>query len=92
MGVLIKLIRTLNDALGLTSIIVSHDVAETLTIADYVYVIAGGKVIGQGSPEVLKQDKSPQLKQFLEGLPDGPVAFHYPGNDLLDDLIEENNS
>jgi len=88
MGVLVKLIRTLNDALGLTSIIVSHDVAETLDIADYVYVIANGKVIGQGTPEAIRGENTGQLKQFLEGLPDGPVPFHYPANSLDHDLLE----
>jgi phospholipid/cholesterol/gamma-HCH transport system ATP-binding protein len=89
LGVLVKLIRTLNDALNLTSVIVSHDVSETLSIADYVYVIAGGKVIGEGTPDMLRQDKSSQLKQFLEGLPDGPVPFHYPAAALVNDLMGE---
>ncbi len=89
MGVLVKLIRTLNDALGLTSIIVSHDVPETLGIADYAYVIANGKVIGHGTPEEVQQDSSKQLRQFLDGLPDGPVPFHYPATALTTDLTEE---
>ncbi len=88
MGVLVKLIRTLNDALGLTSIIVSHDVPETLSIADYAYVIADGKVIGQGVPDVIKNDNSSQVKQFLYGLPDGPVPFHYSKDHLMQDLME----
>jgi phospholipid/cholesterol/gamma-HCH transport system ATP-binding protein len=88
MGVLVKLIRTLNDALGLTSVIVSHDVAETFSIADYVYVIANGKVIGHGAPGDINHDKSEQLHQFIEGLPDGPVPFHYPAQALQEDLIE----
>jgi phospholipid/cholesterol/gamma-HCH transport system ATP-binding protein len=87
MGVLIKLMRTLNDALGLTSVIVSHDVMETLSIADYVYVLANGKIIGEGTPASLKQDTSAQLKQFLDGLPDGPVPFHYPAEALTEDLM-----
>jgi phospholipid/cholesterol/gamma-HCH transport system ATP-binding protein len=88
MGVLIKLIRTLNDALGLTSVIVSHDVAETLSIADYVYVIANGKIIGQGTPDSINHDKAAQLRQFIDGLPDGPVPFHYPAVALSQDLME----
>jgi phospholipid/cholesterol/gamma-HCH transport system ATP-binding protein len=88
MGVLIKLIRTLNDALGMTSIIVSHDVAETLSIADYVYVIAKGKIIGHGTAKSIAQDKSPQVRQFVDGLPDGPVAFHFPALPLGEDLME----
>jgi phospholipid/cholesterol/gamma-HCH transport system ATP-binding protein len=88
MGVLIKLIRTLNDALGLTSIIVSHDVQETLSIADYVYIIADRKIIGQGTPASLQQNNSEQLKQFLQGLPDGPVPFDYPARSLKQDFLE----
>lgn len=87
MGVLVKLIRTLNDTLGLTTIIVSHDVQETLSIADYVYVISDGKLIGQGSSEAINYDKSDQLNQFLHGLPDGPVPFHYPANNVQEDLL-----
>jgi phospholipid/cholesterol/gamma-HCH transport system ATP-binding protein len=88
MGVLIKLIRTVNDALGLTSVIVSHDVAETLSIADYVYVLANGKIIGQGTPEELRNNNSAQVKQFLDGLPDGPVPFHFPAEKFSADLLE----
>jgi phospholipid/cholesterol/gamma-HCH transport system ATP-binding protein len=89
MGVLVKLIRTLNDALGLTTVIVSHDVQETLSIADYVYVISDGKIIGQGAADTMNQNQSPQLEQFLHGLPDGPVPFHYPANSLKNDLLSE---
>lgn len=89
MGVLVKLIRTLNDALGLTSIIVSHDVQETLSIADYTYVISDGKLIGQGSTEEITANPSGQLKQFLQGLPDGPVPFHYPAKKFEQDLMED---
>ena len=86
MGVLVKLIRTLNDALGLTSIIVSHDVQETLSIADYVYVIANGRVIGQGTSASIVNDSSAELQQFLRGLPDGPVPFDYSTRSLEEDL------
>ena len=89
MGVLVKLVRSLNDALGLTSIIVSHDVQETLQIADYVYVIEDKKVIGQGTPDSLLRDSSLQLQQFIQGLPDGPVPFDYPAQPLLQDFLEE---
>jgi phospholipid/cholesterol/gamma-HCH transport system ATP-binding protein len=89
MGVLVKLIRTLNDALGLTSVIVSHDVQETLSIADYVYIIGDGKLIGHGTARSISADISEQLKQFIHGLPDGPVPFHYPANKLQQDLIGE---
>ncbi len=89
MGVLVKLIRTLNDALGLTSIIVSHDVQETLSIADYAYVISNGKIIGQGTPDSIARDHSDQLQQFIHGLPDGPVPFHYPAAPFSQDLLEK---
>lgn len=91
MGVLLKLMRTLNDALGLTTIIVSHDVQETLSILDYGYVISNGQLIGKGTTNALNQDKSEQLQQFLHGLPDGPVPFHYPANVLEQDLLEGTN-
>ncbi|MGE3318106.1 MAG: ATP-binding cassette domain-containing protein [Candidatus Berkiella sp.] len=87
MGILVKLIRLLNDALGVTSIIVSHDVPETCSIADYVYVIADGKVIGHGSPESIKNSDSKWVRQFMQGLPDGPVPFHYPAVDYQQDLV-----
>lgn len=88
MGILVKLVRTLNDALGLTSIIVSHDVQETMQIADYVYVIAGKKVVGQGTPESVSKDSSKQLQQFIQGLPDGPVPFDYPAKPLAQDFLQ----
>jgi phospholipid/cholesterol/gamma-HCH transport system ATP-binding protein len=87
MGVLVKLIRTLNDELGLTSIIVSHDVQEALSIADYAYVIASKKVIGQGTAQSIMQNSSNQLQQFVQGLPDGPVPFHYPAKPLEHDFF-----
>jgi phospholipid/cholesterol/gamma-HCH transport system ATP-binding protein len=87
MGVLVKLIRTLNDALGLTSVIVSHDVQETLGIADYVYIIADKKVIGQGTQQAIMQNSSAQLQQFIRGLPDGPVPFDYPARSLAEDFL-----
>ena len=87
MGVLVQLIRKLNDSLKLTSVIVSHDVKETSAIADYIYVLSGGKVVGEGSPEALGRTSSPWVRQFLQGLPDGPVPFHYPAPDFLGDLL-----
>jgi phospholipid/cholesterol/gamma-HCH transport system ATP-binding protein len=87
MGVLVQLIRHFNDALGLTSVVVSHDVRETLAIADYVYVLSEGNVIGQGTPEELEASPSARVRQFLQGLPDGPVAFHYPAADYLQELL-----
>lgn len=87
MGTLVNLIRRLNDAMGLTSIIVSHDVAETTKIADEIYLLSGGKVVEKGTPETLNTSGSDWVKQFLQGLPDGPVPFHYPGNDFKKDLL-----
>lgn len=89
MGVLIKLIRTLNNALKLTTVIVSHDVQETLSISDYAYVIADQKVIAHGTPQSLLKDNSPQLQQFIQGLPDGPVPFDYPAPSLSQDFLED---
>lgn len=87
MGVVVQLIRLLNDALGHTSIIVSHDVEETASIADYIYVVADGEVIGHGAPDEVLNSEQPRLKQFMKGLPDGPVPFHFPARDLSDDLL-----
>lgn len=86
MGMLAQLIKRLNDALGLTSIIVSHDVHETAAIADYIYLIADGKVVGSGTPAEMLSSEDPKVKQFIHGLPDGPVPFHYPASDFRADL------
>lgn len=82
MGVLVKLIKALNDSLKLTSVVVTHDVTEVLTIADYVYILAEKKVIGSGTPAEIKESESPLVQQFLQGLADGPVPFHYPSSDI----------
>lgn len=94
LGVLAKLIRTLNEALQLTTVIVSHDVTETLSIADQVYVIADGGLIGEGTPHTLQNELKHQehLQQFLKGFPDGPVPFHYPAALIKKDLLGENFS
>ena len=81
------LIKSLNTTLGLTSIIVSHDVQETAAIADYIYVLSDGKIVGQGTPAQLAQSDSPWVQQFMNGDADGPVHFHYPAKDYLDDLL-----
>lgn len=86
MGVLVKLIRTVNDALGLTSIIVSHDVAEVLSIADEVYVISDGVVVEHGTPDALRNSRSAWVQQFVFGEADGPVPFQYPADNYRDDL------
>jgi phospholipid/cholesterol/gamma-HCH transport system ATP-binding protein len=85
-GMLVHLIRMLNKTLGLTNIIVSHDVQETASIADYIYVIADGEIIGQGTPDEIMNSDQPQVRQFIHGLSDGPVKFHYPAPEYLQDL------
>ena len=88
MSVLLQLIRLLNDTLELTSIIVSHDVQETVDIADYLYIIADGRVIGQGEPKEVMNSDSALVQQFMLGLPDGPVPFHFPSQSYRDDILE----
>ena len=88
MGMLVRLIRELNDALGVTSVLVSHDVAETSSIADLVYVLSGAKIVAAGTPAELRESASPVVRQFMGGLPDGPVPFHFPARPYLDDLLE----
>lgn len=87
MGVIVNLIRHLNDALGMTTILVSHDVPEVCQIADYIYLIADGKIIGQGTPEELGKNQTPNVLQFMHGLPDGVVPFHFPAQDYETDLL-----
>lgn len=85
-GVLIKLIREMNDAMQMTSIVVSHDVREVAAVADYVYVIADGQIIGQGTPDELTVTREAKLLQFVQGLPDGPVPFRYPAVPFAQEL------
>ncbi len=87
MGVLVQLIRLLNKALQMTTIIVSHDVQETMSIADYIYLIANGRVVSAGTPEALRDSSDPWVQQFIKGLPDGPVPFHYPASSYAEDLL-----
>ncbi|WP_198244781.1 ABC transporter ATP-binding protein [methane-oxidizing endosymbiont of Gigantopelta aegis] len=87
MGALIHLIKALNKTLGLTSIIVSHDVQETAAIADYIYVLSDGKIVGEGTPEQIATSNSEWVQQFMQGKADGPVHFHYPAPDYFDDLM-----
>jgi phospholipid/cholesterol/gamma-HCH transport system ATP-binding protein len=86
MGVIANLIRRLNDALGSTSILVSHDVHESFAIADYVYFLSNGKIVAEGTPGALLVSTDPYVKQFVHAEPDGPVTFHYPGRTLAEDL------
>lgn len=87
MGVLVKLIKDLNDALSLTSIVVTHDVTEVLTIADYIYIVAQQRVIGHGTPEEIQNSDSDLVQQFLKGRADGPVPFHFPAENLETSLL-----
>lgn len=88
LGVLVRLIKRLNQLLNTTTIIVSHDVEETCSIADYIYLIAGGKIIGEGTPEELIRSSEPQVKQFMHGEADGVVPFHYPARPYTEELLD----
>jgi phospholipid/cholesterol/gamma-HCH transport system ATP-binding protein len=88
MGVLVRLIKRLNQLLETTTVIVSHDVEETCSIADYVYLISAGRVIGQGEPKDLKQSDQPEIKQFMYGEADGVVPFHYPARAYAEELFD----
>jgi phospholipid/cholesterol/gamma-HCH transport system ATP-binding protein len=92
LGVTAHLIRDMNDALGATSIVVTHDVPETFEIADYVYFIAGGKIAAQGAPQELMRSKDLFVRQFIDAQPDGPVPFHYPGLAIDQDFGVVNRS
>jgi phospholipid/cholesterol/gamma-HCH transport system ATP-binding protein len=86
MGVTANLIRKLNDALGSTSIVVSHDVHESFSIADYVYFLSQGKIVAHGTPTQMRESDDPYVKQFVNAEPDGPVPFHYPGKTIAEQL------
>ena len=86
LGVVLRLIRLLNDTLGLTSIVVSHDVHDLSAFADFSYLLSGGLVIAAGPPSALATDTREEVRQFMHGLPDGPVPFHYPAPDYLEQL------
>lgn len=87
MGVIVKLLGQINDALDITSIVVSHDVHDVAAVADYCYVIADGNVAAEGTPEELKNTSSELVRQFMHGLPDGPVGFHYDAPDYGEQLL-----
>jgi phospholipid/cholesterol/gamma-HCH transport system ATP-binding protein len=87
-GVLVKLIRDTNDALNLSSILVSHDVAETLSIADDVKIISEGRLVAEGSVDEIHKSDSEWVRQFVEGQADGPVPFHYPGEPIAQQLMK----
>jgi len=87
LGVILRLIRRLNDALGITSIVVSHDVKEISTVADNVYLLSGGKVVARGTPQQLQSYPSEIVRQFIGGEADGPVPFHFPAPDYFGELL-----
>jgi phospholipid/cholesterol/gamma-HCH transport system ATP-binding protein len=87
LGVILRLIRRLNDALGITSIVVSHDVHEISTVADAVFLLSGGKVVAKGTPQELQSYPSEIVRQFIGGLADGPVPFHFPAPDYFQELL-----
>ena len=86
MGISARLIRDLNDALGITSIVVSHDVDETFLIADHIVFIANGGIAAQGTPQQMRDSTDPLVRQFVDAAPDGPVRFHYPAASMADDF------
>lgn len=88
-GVIVKLIREIGDALGMTSLVVTHDVSEGLSIADQVFLLGDGQVIAQGDPQQMQMSDIPKVRQFIDGAPDGPVAYHYPAPDYLADLSDK---
>jgi phospholipid/cholesterol/gamma-HCH transport system ATP-binding protein len=87
LGVILRLIRRLNDALGLTSIVVSHDVQEVSQIADVLCLLAHGKIVACGTPEMMRSDRSDTVRQFMEGNVEGPVPFHFAAPDYFDELL-----
>jgi phospholipid/cholesterol/gamma-HCH transport system ATP-binding protein len=87
LGVILRLIRRLNDALGITSIVVSHDVHEISTVADVIFLLSGGKVVARGTPPELQSYPSEIVRQFIGGLADGPVPFHFPAPDYFGELL-----
>ena len=89
-GVIGKLIRELNQSLGITSIVVSHDVAETCLISDYAYLMGDGRIMGEGTPAEVQRSGSEHVRQFMDGLPDGPVPYQYPAEAYLEDLTRWN--
>jgi phospholipid/cholesterol/gamma-HCH transport system ATP-binding protein len=89
LGVILRLIKQMNAALGITSIVVSHDVRELATIADDSYLLSGGRIAASGSPEQLRSSENAAVRQFMTGSAEGPVAFHYPAPDYATQLLDE---
>jgi phospholipid/cholesterol/gamma-HCH transport system ATP-binding protein len=87
MGVILRLIKQMNESLGITSIVVSHDVEELSRVAHDSYLLSEGKVVASGTPEELRASNLEVVRQFMEGIADGPVPFHYPAPDYFDQLL-----
>ncbi|HET7134625.1 MAG TPA: ABC transporter ATP-binding protein [Casimicrobiaceae bacterium] len=86
LGIVGQLIRKLNDALGITSIVVTHDIYESLKIVDYIYFVSEGRIIAAGTPAEVRASRDPYVRQFVDGEPDGPVPFHYPAKQLTEEF------
>jgi phospholipid/cholesterol/gamma-HCH transport system ATP-binding protein len=86
LGLVGQLIRKLNDALGITSVVVTHDIYESLKIVDYIYFVSAGRIVAQGTPADVRASKDPFVRQFVDGEPDGPVPFHYPAKPLQEEF------
>jgi phospholipid/cholesterol/gamma-HCH transport system ATP-binding protein len=86
LGIVGQLIRRLNDALGITSVIVTHDIYESLKIVDYIYFVSDGRIVAEGTPEVVRASSEGFVRQFVDGAPDGPVPFHYPAVPLAEEF------
>jgi phospholipid/cholesterol/gamma-HCH transport system ATP-binding protein len=91
-AIIVKLIRQLNSILGMTSIVVTHDVNEAMQIADFVYMMGHGRVLASGTPDEIKNSSRADVSQFLQGQADGPVPFHYPADDYFTDLLNGSTS
>ena len=89
LGVVGQLIRTLNDALDTTSVVVTHDVYESLKIVDYLYFVSEGRIIAQGTPDEVRESKDPFVRQFVDGETDGPVPFHYPAPAYREEIFAD---
>ena len=87
LGVVGQLIRQLNDALGTTSVVVTHDVYESLKIVDYLYFVSEGRIVAEGTPDAVRASKDPFVRQFVDGEADGPVPFHYPARAYSKELF-----
>ena len=86
-GVLVKLVSDMSSSLNTTSVLVSHDLQETISVSDYLYLLADKKIIAHGTPEILMNSDNPKVKQFMQGSPDGPVPFNYPAMDYTQELL-----